>query len=140
MEGNRTQQVRTYFLEPFLSGEYVIPTMEFTAINKSGEGGEGMGRHLLQTGEMRVVVKSLLDGTGDKAQEIHEIEPPVSLEEPSNGLYWWGAVGGGMLVFALLVLSVLLIRRFWNQPVREVEERSIPRARTGASAARIPLS
>ena len=112
VEGNRTRTVRSYELEPFLSGDYVIPPMKF-AFSKKDSGTEAASdteheQHILETEELKLTVRSLLDET-KKELVIHEIVPPVSLEKSSRaglwktiGLVMAGVVGGGAFLVWLI--------------------------------------
>ena len=80
----RTRQVRNYVLEPFLSGAYSIPPLEFKFEK------EGQESQRLETEELKLEVLSLLkEGTKD----IHDIAAPVALRE-KWGLAWlWWLLG-----------------------------------------------
>lgn len=72
---NKTRRSRTYILEPFLSGDYVIPPMKVEFWNKEEKEAK---RHELETEEIKVTIKSLLPE--DVANlHIHDIEDPVDL-------------------------------------------------------------
>lgn len=78
IEGNKTRQSRSYVLEPFLSGDYVIPPMKVEFWKK---GGADEQRHELETEDIKVTITSLL--AEDLANlEIHDIEGPVELPRP----------------------------------------------------------
>ena len=103
IEGNRTRQVRSYLLEPFLSGDYIIPAMKF-GFSKKGEEGE----HELETEPLTLTVRSLLPEAAAELK-IHEIAPPEELPgEPVPT--WWLVLGGGALVL-LAVGGYLLVKR-----------------------------
>jgi hypothetical protein len=110
VEGNRTRTVRSYELEPFLSGEYVIPPMKF-AFRSKGKESDDQGDHELDTEEIKLTVRSLLDET-KAGLKIHDIEGPVSLERPSRARLWWtigGAAAG--LIFLVAPVIWLVMRR-----------------------------
>jgi hypothetical protein len=97
---------RTYLLEPFLSGDYVIPAMTFRF--RKADDSEEKG-HELETEEIVVVVSSLLPEEADDL-EIHEIEPPAELAKPTS--HWlWPLLGGGLAVILAVLFMVFWPRR-----------------------------
>ncbi|MBN1674402.1 MAG: hypothetical protein JXR37_25365 [Kiritimatiellae bacterium] len=105
LEGNKLLHRRAYVLEPFLSGDYLIPPMK-VVFWKKGE--EGAKKHELETEELTVRVKSLLP---EKVAEltINDIAPPVEL--PARKRAWWiGVAAAGGLALAV-GLVVALARR-----------------------------
>ena len=109
VDGNRKRTTRSYELEPFLSGEYVIPPMKF-AFRSPTTGDSNDAEHELETEEIKLTVSSLLDETKAGLQ-IHDIAGPVSLEPPSRAWLWWtfgGTLAGLML---LTVIIVWFVRR-----------------------------
>ncbi len=78
----KVRQTRTYLLEPFLSGDYLIPAMTFRFRKADGSGDE---EHELETEELAVKVRSLLPEDAANL-EIHEIAPPVEI--PRNPGSW----------------------------------------------------
>ena len=95
------RESQTYELEPFLSGDYVIPPMAFRFRKKDGSEDEG---HELVTEEIAVVVSSLLPEDAENL-EIHEIAPPVELPKPLP-VWLWPLVGalGAVLIAALAMI------------------------------------
>ncbi|MGK0188225.1 MAG: hypothetical protein ACI9R3_004017 [Verrucomicrobiales bacterium] len=109
VDGNRTRTVRTYELEPFLSGEYQIPPMQFT-FTKKEEDNAAAEDHQLETEPIKLTVSSLLDEKKD-ALVIHEIAPPVSLERPSAAPFWSKMGAAIAAVIALCAVACWLLRR-----------------------------
>lgn len=130
VEDGRTRTVRTYQLEPFLSGDYVIPPMTFTFSKKEtgtaaaaddAAGATAAGtdadadagdQHTLETEELKLTVRSLLDEKKE-ALVIHDIAPPVSLEKPGTAALWrnLGLALAGVAVLAALVVWLVKRRR-----------------------------
>ncbi|MCB1098901.1 MAG: hypothetical protein KDN22_25230 [Verrucomicrobiae bacterium] len=113
VDGNRMQTVRTYELEPFLSGDYEIPPMKFSFARKSTSPdavADASEEHTLETEPLKLTVRSLLD-ENKASLVIHEIAPPVSLEKP--GIAGLGAkIGGGIAALALIAgAAIWLVRR-----------------------------
>lgn len=106
VEEGKTRQSRTYILEPFLSGEYLIPAMTYRF--KKRDGSEDK-EHELQTEELTVKVSSLLAEDAAKL-EIHEIAPPVELAKPAPGWLWPLVAGIGAVAVAVVIM-ILLARR-----------------------------
>ena len=110
LEGGKLRRTRTYVLEPFLSGEYVIPAMTFR-FRKTGEGDED--GHELETEPLAVAVRSLLPDEAEQL-EIREIVAPVELERPAPR--WLVPLGGTLGVLALIALVMFLVRRRKDGP------------------------
>lgn len=113
VDGNRMRTVRTYELEPFLSGDYVIPPMKFAFSGKSAGGGSDVkvtDEHTLETEPIDLTIRSLLDQKKE-ALVIHEIAPPVSLEKPSAAPFWTKVGGLVVGVIAIVVGLVWALRR-----------------------------
>lgn len=107
----KLKQTRSYVLEPFLSGEYVIPPMVVTFKQEGGadEAGEGAGDHQVETEEVKIQVKSLL--AEDQADlKIHEIVAPVALPESGKAWLWW-TLGGSLAVLCALLFGVIWFAR-----------------------------
>lgn len=106
LDGGRIRELRSYVLEPFLSGDYRIPAMVFRF--RKRDGGEGEG-YELETDELKVVVSSLLPEEAENL-EIHEIAPPVQL--PKKEIPWrWIIKGGAVLVVIVGAVTGWLRRR-----------------------------
>jgi hypothetical protein len=116
-EDNRKEVSRSYVLEPFLSGEYIIPSMEVTFWNKD----EGESKaHQIETPEVTITVRSLLPEDLGKAK-INEIKPPVPFPR-SYALWIWIGIGSVIVVAGSVVAMILIRRRsraeeVWNQQV-----------------------
>jgi len=129
-EGNKTKRTRTYALEPFLSGEYVIPPMK-VAFWKKGE--EDAKRHELETEEIEITIKSLL--AEDLADlQIHDIEEPVEMPRPKAGDRPWFWIGLGCLAALLVAGAVSAVLRRKGQaavvvrlPAHEIAYRELER-------------
>jgi hypothetical protein len=105
MAGGLVQTAKTYVLEPFLSGDYIIPAMK-VVFQKQGEDQE----HEIESEPVTIVVTSLLTSDGGDLA-IREIAPPVEL--PGSPWLWlYGLIGitvaGGI---GTAVFSVLRRRR-----------------------------
>lgn len=105
VENGRVRQSRTYVLEPFLSGDYVIPSM--TIRFQKRDSGEGEG-HELTTEELKVQVSSLLPEDAERL-EIHDISPPVELPKPR--LDWLWPTAGGLAAVALTAVLIAALAR-----------------------------
>jgi hypothetical protein len=114
VEDNKTRQSRSYVLEPFLSGEYVIPPMKVEFWKKDEADGQ---RHELETEAIKVNITSLL--AEDLANlEIHDIEGPVELPRvkiASDPAFIIAIITLLILVSALIIW--LLSRRRQAAPV-----------------------
>lgn len=102
-DDGRIRTGRTYELEPFLSGDYVIPPMEIR-FQKLGEEKE----HVLESEAIELTVSSVLDGT-DVRTEIHDIMGPMDVPAPPRQFQWWyvlvGVLIAGVAVWALIHLG-----------------------------------
>ena len=111
-EDNRKKMSRSYVLEPFLSGEYIIPSMEVTFWK---EGEEETEAHKIETPEVTVAVKSILPEDLEEVK-LNEIKPPVPFPR-SYSLWIWLGIGSALIVSGVAV-TVILIRR--RKKVEEV--------------------
>jgi len=109
--GNKTRIRRSYTLEPFLSGEYVIPPLKIGFVKK------GESPHEMETGELRIQVNSLLPGKVTELQ-VKDIAPPVGL--PGGKWSWPWAVA----VVALVAAAVLAWRRL-HRGEKEAQQAAI---------------
>ncbi len=105
---------RTYELEPFLSGEYVIPPM---TISFHEEGDTTL--HYLESDTIRVMVTSILP-EDQEGLEIREITGPADL--PAD--YRKALLIGAAIILAASAIVFLLWRR--SKRLREVAARLIP--------------
>jgi hypothetical protein len=103
-EDNRKEISRSYVLEPFLSGEYIIPSMQVT-FWKGGV--EETGAHRIETPEVTVAVRSVLPEDMQEAK-LNEINPPVSFPR-SYALWIW--LGVGLAVITAIVVIVIIVQR-----------------------------
>ena len=104
---------RTYELEPFLSGEYVIPPM---TISFHEEGDTTL--HYLESDTIRVMVASILP-EDQEGLEIREITGPADL--PSD--YRKALLIGAAIVLAAAAIVFLLWRR--SKRLKEITARAI---------------
>ncbi len=105
---------RTYELEPFLSGEYVIPPMTVT-FHEEGD----TTLHYLESDTIRVMVTSILPA--DQAElEIREITGPADLP----GDYRKALLIAAAILAVAAALAFLLWRRF--RRMKEVAARAVP--------------
>lgn len=108
LEGNKEVVTRrTYVLEPFLSGDYVIKPFKIM-FRKKSEAADV--KHEIETEEMTVKVKSLLPETV-KALKINDIVPPARLPRIGKAATWALILLGLALLVLLAVVAVFLRRR-----------------------------
>ncbi|MBN1832336.1 MAG: hypothetical protein JW896_09520 [Deltaproteobacteria bacterium] len=117
-EDNHKEMSRSYVLEPFLSGEYLIPPMEVT-FWKTGE--EETEAHKIQTPEVTIAVKSILPEDLEEVK-LNEIKPPVPFPR-SFSLWTWAGIGSALVV-AVTAVAVVLIRR--RKRMEEVWSQRVP--------------
>lgn len=117
-EDNRKKVSRSYVLEPFLSGEYVISSME-VAFWKDGE--EETEAHIIETPEVNIAVKSILPEDLEEVK-LNEIKPPVPFPRSYNLWIWLGV--GSVLIVGGITVAVILIRR--RKKVEEVWSQRVP--------------
>ena len=116
-EDNRKEVSRSYVLEPFLSGEYIIPSMEVTFWK---EGGEETAAHRIETPEVTVAVKSILPEDLEEVK-LNEIKPPIPFPR-SYSLWIWLGIGSALVVVGIATAVILIRRRrkteeVWSQKV-----------------------
>ena len=107
-------QTHTYRLEPFLSGEYTIPSMKFAFQDTQTQ-----EVHEIETEEIVLQVRSLITEAKDLA--LHEIELPVALPKPKKD-FTLSFVFLGVIVL-LVVLAYFLYKKM---PKKEKIEKRIP--------------
>jgi hypothetical protein len=105
---------RMYELEPFLSGEYVIPPMSITF---HAEGDTAL--HYLESDTIRVMVTSILP-EDQEGMEIKEIAGPEEL--PSD--YRKALLIGAAILLAASAIAFLLWRR--SKRLQEMTTRAVP--------------
>ncbi len=108
----RVTRKRTYLLEPFLSGDYVIPAMNLKFWKEGEE-----ERHDLETKELKVKVTSLLP-EDTKDLQIGDIAGPVDIPRKIG---WKPLAGGLAVLLAALVAAGLWVwrrkkSRAWQAP------------------------
>lgn len=106
LENNRKKISRSYVLEPFLSGDYIIPPMEIS-FWKGGE--RESGDHKIETTEAKIKVKSLLP-EDLKDVKLKEIKPPVAF--PRSHVGWvWAGISAAVICVLVVVMLVILKKR-----------------------------
>jgi len=113
IENSKVRVCRSYILEPFLSGDYVIPPMLIT-FHKKNE--QAPVKHEIETEGMKIKVTSLLPEDA-RDLKIHEITPPVDLPRAVT-LRAWIAVGVGALCLA--IVAGILFRKHRSRQVASV--------------------
>jgi len=96
MDGGKAKITRSYVLEPFLSGDYTIPSMKVRFREKNKKNAKD---HVVETEPLTIRVKSLLPAKAAHLK-IHEIKPPVAMPGAWTSRVW--AAGGIGIVAALL--------------------------------------
>ena len=105
MDNRKKKITRSYVLEPFLSGDYKIPSMEARFYKKAE--GEAKG-HSLSTSEIAIKVNSLLPADM-KDMKMNDIKPPVPY--PTDYRKWMLIGGGVLLLAAAGVMTWIYIKR-----------------------------
>ena len=115
IEDNKTKRTRSYVLEPFLSGDYVIPPMKVEFWSKKEEDAK---RHELETDEVAIKIKSLLPEDVENLQ-IHDIEDPVLMPKAkiSESPYLW--IGLGALAVLLAAGALFAALRKGQEKISE---------------------
>ncbi len=118
VDDNRQKISRSYVLEPFLSGDYVIPPMQID-FWKKGEKEKDL--HTLETEEITIKVSSLLP---EKMEDIklHEIRPPVALPR-SKDMWIWAAAAAGLMAVGIVLLVII---RYRKKKVQQEVSQKIP--------------
>jgi hypothetical protein len=114
LEGNKTKISRSYVLEPFLSGDYKIPSMEIRFWKK---GEEETGAHKIETSEIEIRVKSLLP-EDMKDVQLNDIKPPVDFPSTYN-IWLWSGIGIAVL-FIAAVSAIIFIRRRKKSEIKSI--------------------
>jgi hypothetical protein len=105
MDNRKKKITRSYVLEPFLSGDYKIPSMEARFYKKAE--GEAKG-HSLSTSEIAIKVNSLLPADM-KDMKMNDIKPPVPY--PTDYRKWMLIGGGALLLVSAGVMTWIYIKR-----------------------------
>ncbi len=104
LAGEKRKKIsRSYLLEPFLSGEYHIPSMK-VSFQKEGE--EAI--HEIETPEVSIRVNSLLPDDIDNLK-LNDIMPPQPL--PRSGKYLIIGAGIALAIIIIAGLAVFMLRR-----------------------------
>jgi hypothetical protein len=109
-EDSRSKISRSYILEPFLSGEYVIAPMKvFFMKKKSSDDPDQEIEHEIETEEITVHVTSLLPENFEQLT-LHDIKPPENLPQ-SYDLWLWGGILCGFALFSGIAVIVIIRKR-----------------------------
>lgn len=103
---NRKKTVRTYVLEPFLAGEYTIPSMKITFGKPGGNSQDKNSNVLIETEELTIPVRSVLPDTR-MDRKPNDIKPPVDI--PQSYVFWIWAIA---IVCLLLIVTIFVVIRF----------------------------
>lgn len=106
VEDNRIKTSRSYVLEPFLSGDYIIPPMVIRFWKK---GEQETGSHEIETPEVVIKVKSLLPEDLEEAK-LNEIKPPVPFPRTYEVLLWSG-LGAVIILITIVFISIVKRRK-----------------------------
>jgi len=102
----RTRTSRTYILEPFLAGAYIIPAM---AVDFWKTGEKEKTAQAVDSPEMQITVTSLLpDTAGGEGIKPHDIRPPTALPRSMD---YWLLTGGIIAGLFFMGLGIFLIVR-----------------------------
>lgn len=107
LTGNgKTRIIRTYVLDPFLSGKYNIPalTIHFWKVGEKKK-----GTRFLRTDDISIMVSALLPETLNK-MKLHDIVPPVPLRR-SAAIWIWAASLAGFLLAGFMAFYFVRTRR-----------------------------
>ena len=104
VDDGRIRRTRHVTLEPFLPGDYVIPTLSFAWTNSAGKQLE------LLTEPISVRVRSVLPPETTR-EAMHEIAPPVSLPVPFFDSLTAKLILGMTVVTLLAALAAYLLHR-----------------------------
>ncbi len=117
LKGDKRKLIRrTYILEPFLSGDYVIKPMKIIFFKKGDK-----EKHYIDTPEVTIKVTSLLP-EDLKDLRLNDIIPPLAY--PRSCMVWiLGGTGASILI--LLVICIYLYRkRFMKMDAIEIRLRA----------------
>ncbi len=106
VDDGTVRTVRSYTLEPFLSGRYTIPPMK-VVFRKKGE--KEKDDHEVETEKITVTVKSLLPEEAGKL-DVEDIIGPQNMPPPALAPLWW-SLGGGLFILSAALLAVRAWRR-----------------------------
>ena len=105
IQNNKTRISRTYLLEPFLSGDYSIPSMQ-VKFSKPEEDKV----HQIETEELKIKVNSLLPEEM-KEMKVHDIKPPVKLPVSYTTWLWAAAIFAMHLIGLALWIIIKKLRQ-----------------------------
>jgi hypothetical protein len=111
---HKKKLIRSYVLEPFLSGDYTIPSMTIGFWKNEDQEKD---KHTLETEEIKISVKSLLP-ENFKDMKLHDIQPPVKLPI-AIPLWMWLAGICGITVVGLIIFVIYLKKRNQKQIISE---------------------
>ncbi len=107
---NRSIISRSYILEPFLSGDYVIAPMKIFFKKKDiSDDTEDETGHEIETEEITVHVTSLLPENFEELT-LHDIKPPENLPQ-SYHLWMWGSILCGIALLSGIAVAVFIRKR-----------------------------
>lgn len=112
---NRVVVSRMYTLEPFLSGEYIVPPMTVSFWKKD----DAENRHQIETEEIAITVNSLLPEDHAELQ-IKEIAPPVGLPKESKAWLY------GVCVLVVAAVAGIVVFLWWRRKRGEGLAETIP--------------
>jgi hypothetical protein len=104
---NRKKIVRTYVLEPFLAGEYTIPSMKITFGKVGGNSQDKNGIVLIETEELTIPVKSVFPDI-QPDRKPNDIKPPVDI--PRSYVFWAWVIAIAFLLLIVTILVVVMLR------------------------------
>lgn len=103
------RQRQEYVLDAFLSGQYTIPEMTATFVDRRA-GEDSLGEMELSVDEFTVRVTSRLEGEPDPTA-FRDIKGPVQLPTDRTWLWVWWTGGGLSGVVALMIVVISVLRR-----------------------------
>ncbi len=110
LKNNRKKIIRSYILEPFLSGKYKIPPMK---IQFSQKGKQTKKEHIIETEEIEIMVSSILPEKM-KNLKINDIFPPVEIPLKHNTAIW-------IIILVILIVSIVSGIFIWKRCVRKID-------------------
>jgi len=110
----KLRQTQSYILEPFLSGEYTIPSMRFAFQNTQTK-----ENHEIETEPLVILVSSI--STDVQNLTLHDIELPVDLPKPKKNFTF------PQILIGLLIVAVIVALVFYKKmPRKERLKKQIP--------------
>ncbi|MBN2735834.1 MAG: hypothetical protein JXR70_02560 [Spirochaetales bacterium] len=114
LKDDRFEYVKSFVLEPFLSGEYTIPSLEIKFWTE--EEGEEKA-HVLNTEPINITIRSLLP---ESREEMRMVDIKDVVNPPPPDMTWLYWVLGGLLLGAGMAVAIVLWLRYQrekNKPV-----------------------